>query len=67
MRLSQRIEQFVAVRGQTTVREIADWFGISPARCQQALLALGNTGVDLQRDGVVRTRDNDCFWSEMLN
>jgi hypothetical protein len=67
MRLSQRIEQFVVARGQTTVREIADRFGISAARCQQALHSIGSFGVDVRRDGVVAAREADCYWCEMLN
>lgn len=67
MRLSQRIEQFVATRGQTTVREIADRFGISPARCHQALISIDRIGVDIGRDGVVSARETESFWGEMLN
>jgi hypothetical protein len=67
MRLSQRIEQFVTTRGQTTVQEIADRFGISPGRCQLALMSIDRAGVDIGRDGVISARDSECYWAEMLN
>ena len=47
MRLSHQIEQFIFQQGHTNVERLADYFGISPARCLEELAAILPYGVQV--------------------
>lgn len=53
MRLSHQIERYLLGAGHSTVREVADWFGLSEQRCREALLEIEPYGVELTSDGRV--------------
>jgi hypothetical protein len=66
MRLSHRIEQFVAERGRTSVRELAHWFGISDERCREELNWISPFGVELKNDDTVQLREPNPLWDQIF-
>lgn len=53
MRLSHRMEQFLASMPRTTVRMLARRFGVSEIRCREELEQIMPFGVELTDDGLV--------------
>ncbi|WP_419193142.1 hypothetical protein [Kolteria novifilia] len=57
MRLSHRFEQFIFSEGETSVRELAQTFGLPEGRCREEIEGLVPFGVGLRADGTVSVLD----------
>jgi len=66
MRLSHRIEQFVADRGRTSVKEVAQWFGISDDRCREEIHWMSPFGVELHGDDTIQIGEPDPLWDRLF-
>jgi predicted metalloprotease with PDZ domain len=64
MRLSSRLQEYIERRGQTSLCELSDRFGISLERCREELSWIGP--VSVERDGSVRIGESDTIWGEMF-
>lgn len=50
MRLSHQLEQYILGEQQSTVQEMARWFGVSESRCRAELMEIEPFGVRLTDD-----------------
>lgn len=67
MRWTRRIALYLARHQSTTVEQLAQEFGISPARCREELEWMDGDVCELARDDRVQSFPGDHPWDHVFN